>query len=179
MLKKKYTVKKFYLKDDGRFPNNNSLPVLFYKNALDLPDLFPGNYVLKLFEKNNWSNGWKDGMYDYHHYHSVTHEVLGAYKGKTTVLLGGTNGVEIQFEKGDVLVIPVGVAHKNLTPKSTFKCVGAYPDGKNFDMNYGKTGERPQTDKNIKKVPLPGNDPVEGKEGPLHKYWGEHQRITD
>jgi uncharacterized protein YjlB len=167
---KKYTVQKYFLKDDGRFPNNASLPVLLYKHALELPGLFPGNFIAKLFEKNGWKNSWKDGIFDYHHYHSVTHEVLGVYRGKTTVLLGGTKGVELVLEKGDVLVIPAGVAHKNITPDSDFKCVGAYPGGKDYDINYGKIGERPKADQNIKKVPLPETDPVE-KEGALNKYW--------
>ncbi|MFL5763850.1 MAG: cupin domain-containing protein [Bacteroidia bacterium] len=167
--KKKYTVQKYFLKDDGRFPNNAGLPVLLYKNALALPKFFPGNFIMKLFAKNGWKNAWKDGVYDFHHYHSTTHEVLGVYRGKTTVLLGGTRGVELTLEKGDVLVIPAGVAHKNITPKSTFKCVGAYPDGKEYDMNYGKIGERPGTDKNIRNVAIPETDPL--GEGAIQKYW--------
>jgi uncharacterized protein YjlB len=50
--------------------------------------------------------------------------------------------------------------------------VGAYPKGQeNYDMNYGKEGERPQTDKNIANVPRPDTDPVYGSEGPLLKKW--------
>lgn len=168
---RKHIVLKFFLKDDGRFPNNKLLPVLLYRHALKLPRFFRGNFIVKLFKKNKWKNAWKNGIYDYHHYHSVTHEVLGVYEGKTTVLLGGTKGIKIVLEAGDVLVIPAGVAHKNLTPEKTFKCVGAYPDGKEYDMNYGKIGERPKADQNIKKVPLPDTDPVEGKNGALQKYW--------
>ena len=47
---------------------------------------------------------------------------------------------------------------------------GAFPNGMEFDMNYGRTGERPQTDKNIQQVPLPATDPVYGN-GPLQDYW--------
>jgi uncharacterized protein YjlB len=41
--------------------------------------------------------------------------------------------------KGDVLLIPAGVAHKNVGASIDFKCVGAYPGGKEFDINLGKS----------------------------------------
>jgi uncharacterized protein YjlB len=40
-------------------------------------------------------------------------------------------------------------------------------------MNYGSKGERPKTDGNIKRVPLPSQDPVFGKKGGLMNYWKE------
>jgi uncharacterized protein YjlB len=160
----------YYLKDDGIFPNNELLPVLLYKSAWKLPFWKPATAIEKRIKENQWGNVWRNGVYDYHHYHSITHEVLCAYKGKTKLLLGGDKGVTIEFEKGDVLIIPAGVAHKNLRPHAIFKCIGAYPEGKNYDMNYGTT-ERPKTDENIKKVPLPKTDPVKGLSGPLLEYW--------
>jgi uncharacterized protein YjlB len=71
----------YFVKDDGVFPNN-SLPILLYPKVLHLPRLFPALAVRKLFQKNNWGNNWKQGIYTYHHYHSITHEVLGVCKGK-------------------------------------------------------------------------------------------------
>jgi uncharacterized protein YjlB len=47
----------------------------------------------------------------------------------------------------------------------------AYPKGQSWDMNYGKAGERPRADMNIRKVPLPAADPVVGKKGPLIVHW--------
>jgi uncharacterized protein YjlB len=49
--------------------------------------------------------------------------------------------------------------------------VGAYPDGRDCDMNYGKPGERPRTDENIRAVPVPVSDPVLGKQDGLTKCW--------
>jgi uncharacterized protein YjlB len=158
------------LQDDGVFPNS-CLPVLLYKAALDIPLLFPATNVKHLFEKNGWSNSWDAGIFEYHHYHSITHEVLGIYSGKTSVQLGGENGPVISIEKGDVLVIPAGVAHKNLGGENDVGVVGAYPGGTNYDMNYGKPGERPGTDENIRKVPLPFSDPVFGKNKELTTIW--------
>jgi uncharacterized protein YjlB len=160
----------YIIHDDGTFPNS-TLPVILYKSVLDLPILNPGGFVITEFKNNFWENSWKDGVYDYHHYHSTAHEVLGIYKGSTKLILGGENGLIIEVETGDVLVIPAGVAHKNLTPDNKFRCVGAYPQGQNYDMNYGKPGERPATDENIKTVPLPKADPVFGEAGPLIDLW--------
>lgn len=169
-LNQTYTAEIFFLEDDGTFPNNNRLPVIHYKNVLDLHDGKEG--VRKLFEENNWKNSWDSGIYTDHHYHSNTHEVLGAYDGKSNIMVGGDKaGKTIVFEKGDVLIIPAGVAHKNLESENSVKCIGAYPDGREYDMKYGKDGERPETDNNIKAVPLPEKDPVFGSVGELKDHW--------
>lgn len=170
-IPQKYFVEYSYvLKDNGKFPNSK-LPVLFYKDVLDLPALFPAAYIDNLFKSNHWTNSWKNGIYTFHHYHSNTHEVLGVYKGEAKMLLGGENGVEITLTKGDVLIIPAGVAHKNLNGENDIACVGAYPEGKSFDMNYGHPDERPAADMNITEVPMPERDPVLGLKGGIEKYW--------
>ncbi|MFL5811048.1 MAG: cupin [Flavisolibacter sp.] len=165
----------FFVKDDGIFPNNK-LPVVYYAAVLDLPRLFPGLYIKKLFSENNWTNNWKQGIFTYHHYHSITHEVLGICSGETLLQLGGENGITLFVEKGDVLIIPAGVAHMNLGEENDISCVGAYPDGKDYDMNYGKPGERPKADQNIALVPLPKMDPVFGTKKGLVKLWRDDDR---
>ena len=94
--------------------------------------------------------------------------MLGIYSGKARVQLGNDAGPVILLEKGDVLIIPAGVVHKNLDEENDVGVVGAYPDGKDYDMNYGKPGERPGTDKNIAAVPLPKTDPLTGE---VIKQW--------
>lgn len=159
------------LHDDGRFPNNEKLPLLVYKGALRLhPDDEP-ECIIRLFEQNDWKNGWKNGVFDYHHYHSNTHEVLGIFCGTADLQLGGPEGVCVELDRGDIIVIPAGVAHKNLRSSADFLCVGAYPGGSDYDINYGKEGERPHADERIKKVPVPALDPAFGAEGPLLEYW--------
>jgi len=127
--------------------------------------------TLNIFERNGWTNSWDAGIFTYHHYHSVTHEVLGIYTGKARVQLGGDSGPVLELEKGDVLVIPAGVAHKNLDDENAVGVVGAYPDGRDYDMNYGKPDERPQADEHIANVPLPETDPVDGPGGELTRRW--------
>jgi uncharacterized protein YjlB len=160
----------YSVKDDGIFPNS-SLPILFYANVLKLPKLFPAMSVKKLFQDNGWKNNWTQGIYTYHHYHSITHEVLGVCKGETVLMLGGENGITLFIQQGDVLVLPAGVAHMNLGQENDVTCVGGYPDGRDYDMNYGKPGERPKADNNIASLLLPETDPVFGKKGGLTEIW--------
>lgn len=163
-------IQKFYLKDDGIFPNSN-LPVLYYPGVLLLPGLFPAGEVKDMFSHNDWKNAWQAGIYTFQHYHSNTHEVLGVVRGETTVQLGGDNGVTLKIQKGDVLILPAGTAHKNLGDENAVVCVGAYPKGKEYDMFYGQAGERPAVDENLKKLKVPDHDPVFGTQGGVLKYW--------
>ena len=87
------------------------------------------------------------------------------------VHLGGENGEKVNVEAGDIIVIPAGVGHKNLGSKN-LGVVGAYPDGRNWDLNRGRPGERPQADKNIAALPIPKSDPLLGSGDGLKKFWG-------
>lgn len=159
------------LKDDGTFPNNERLPLLVYSGAVEPDEGDPAATFENLFQSNQWGSSWRNGVYSFHHYHSTAHEVLGIYSGSVKVQLGGPDGITATVKAGDVVVIPAGVAHKNLGSSGGFRCVGAYPRGQSWDMNYGKDGERPKADQNIATVPLPQADPVFGTEGPLVKKW--------
>src|SRR5579863_4912831 len=166
-------LKKIYCADDGIFPNSG-LPALLYRNVFTLPFLFPANFIKNIFERNNWSNAWKAGIFPYHHYHSNTHEVLGVYKGKAKIVLGGESGNLIEIQKGDVLIIPAGVAHKNLGAENQVGVIGAYPNGKEYDMKYGRKDERPDADINIEHVPIPKTDPVLGPFSGVVKIWNNN-----
>jgi uncharacterized protein YjlB len=168
-MEQSIAIEKIVLQDDGTFPNS-PFPALLYKGVLDIPMLFPAMHIKHLLEKNGWSNSWDAGVFEYHHYHSITHEVLGIYKGRAKLQLGGTKGPQIFVEKGDVLIIPAGVAHKNLGAENAVGVIGAYPGGRDYDINYGKPGERPGTDRNISKVPVPATDPIGISEG-LIQLW--------
>ena len=164
-------VTEYHLDDDGVVPNNRSLPLLVYKHALPLEDGDPAATFESMFERNGWSGCWRNGIYDYRHYHSVTHEALGIAAGRATVQLGGEHGVTLEVEAGDALVIPAGVGHKNLGSSKDFLVVGAYPGGADYDMNTGRRGEREKALANIARVPLPECDPLFGPGGPLTEYW--------
>src|SRR5690606_41645915 len=77
------------LKENGFFPNNKTLPVLIYKQIFILDGLNPAGIIEDVLMKNNWGRSWRNGIYDYHHYHSTAHEALGVYSGWAEVQLGG------------------------------------------------------------------------------------------
>jgi uncharacterized protein YjlB len=165
----------YFLKDDGRFPNSH-LPVLLYKRAIKLPFFFRYSHVKKIFQMHHWTNNWRNGIYTYHHYHSNTHEVMAVIKGRTMQQLGGEHGMMIKIEKGDVILIPAGVAHRNMKKEKDVVCVGGYPQGKDYNINYGKKAERPEADQLISKVRMPGFDPVTGKNGPMNTIWEKYAK---
>jgi uncharacterized protein YjlB len=168
-----YVLEHYYFKDDGVFPNSH-YPALVYRNVLKFPRLTPGSrYVRTLFNENGWESAWEEGVFTFDHYHSNTHEALGIIKGETRLRLGGDNGGEISVRKGDVVIIPAGVAHRNLGAERAIICIGAYPNGCTYDMQFGKSGERPATDKNIRRVAFPGSDPVLGTSEGVINFWKE------
>ena len=159
------------LEENGNFPNNKNLPVLLYKNVFDFSEGDPAETIEKVFSENNWSGSWRNGIFSYHHYHSNSHEALGIYGGWAKVQLGGPENDPIRIEKGDLVVLPAGTSHKKIDSGDGFAVVGAYPGGKNYDMNYGKDEEVEKAKQNIAKVPLPGMDPAFGNEGKIFDYW--------
>ncbi|MGI4760232.1 MAG: cupin domain-containing protein [Janthinobacterium lividum] len=160
---------KLYFKDDGTIPNSR-YPLLLYRQAFVARDAAGAAWLEGRFAANNWTNSWRNGVYPFHHYHSTSHEVLGVYAGAALLHLGGENGQKVRVQAGDIIVIPAGVGHKNLG-SDNLGIVGAYPDGRPWDVNRGLPGERPQTDKNIAALPLPGTDPLLGKTGGLLSIW--------
>lgn len=161
----------FLCPENEIFPNNGSLELCILKQVF-----FPGtaNLVEEIehcFQKNGWPPAWRNGLYDMHHYHSTAHEALGVYSGWVEACFGGPGGRVVTATAGDVIIIPAGVSHKNMNQSTDFKVVGAYPEGQPWNMKYGRPGERPQVDEEIKQVALPRADPVGGTDGFLMKIW--------
>jgi len=159
-----------YLEDDGTFPNNR-FPLLVYPAAIDPDGPDPAGTIEASFGANGWPGAWRNGIYGFHHYHSTAHEVLGICRGRARVQFGGASGPVLDASAGDIIVIPAGVAHKNMGASNDFMVVGAYPEGQRWDMNNGRPGERPRTDENIRRVPVPMADPIRGVDGPLVQLW--------
>ena len=160
-------VRPIVLQDDGTFPNNR-LPLLLHAQAVPAD----AEAIERLFTANDWPSAWRNGVYQYHHYHSTAHEALGVYSGSATIQFGGPKGSSETIRAGDVAVIPAGVAHRCLESSADFRVVGAYPQGQSWDMCYGKKGERAMADRNILVVPRPRKDPVQGEGGALGRLWG-------
>lgn len=157
--------------DDGRIPNSR-LPLLVFRSALAPGSADPAAAFERLFARHGWLGAWRDGIFAFHHFHSTTHEVLGVARGWAEVRFGGEAGATQHLAAGDVVVIPAGVGHKHERSSDDFLVVGAYPDGRDWDVRRGEPGERPTVMANLAAVPLPGQDPVHGADGPLLDAWG-------
>lgn len=157
-------------KDDGTIPNSK-YPLLHYQKAFTQTGADGAGWLEQHFAKNNWTNSWRNGVYSFHHYHSTSHEVLGVYSGSALLFLGGEKGQKVKVEAGDILVIPAGVGHRNLGSSADFGVVGAYPDGRSWDVMRGQPGDRPKADERIAALPVPDFDPFSGKNGGLISLW--------
>jgi uncharacterized protein YjlB len=95
---------------------NSRLPIILYRNALQDPT---PESVKAAIEPNQWFRGGQWKAYYHAHFHAITHECYGVISGAAIFNLGKSplddefnekgekNGTQIQFNKGDVFVLPV------------------------------------------------------------------------
>jgi uncharacterized protein YjlB len=115
---------KFDFKDDGIIPNHPRWPLIIYKGVVRLPASYdPAAVFEDLFENNGWGDSWRDGVYDYVHYHSQIHEVLGIARGTGKVQFGGLRGRTISLKAGDVAILPAGTGHQQISASKDFLVV--------------------------------------------------------
>lgn len=152
---------------DGSIPNS-PLPVLVY-HGLELAQ-DPAS-AERAFAANDWRGAWRNGIYPFHHFHSIAHEVLAIVAGRASVTLGGPRGDTLEVRSGDVLVLPAGTGHCNEGSSGDLLVVGAYPDGMSWDLRRGDPAEYREVQANIAAVPLPATDPVGGADGALSRLW--------
>jgi uncharacterized protein YjlB len=160
----------FVFADDGLVPNN-SLPLVVYKGAIDVANDHPERTIEKLFDTNGWGDMWRDGIYDYLHYHSTVHEALGIARGHARVRFGGDAGKELEVSAGDVAILPAGTGHQCLSASADFSVVGAYPPGAKMQMTRPTPDNHRKALKTIPQVKLPRTDPVTGEDGALVRLW--------
>ncbi|KTC87685.1 cupin domain-containing protein [Legionella drozanskii] len=155
---------------EAYFPGNPNYPLLIYKQVFSAGNETPKEIQTRL-ERNNWDQSWIDSIYDFHHYHSSTHEVLVIISGDGQVQFGGEQGSTHTISAGDVVIIPAGVAHKSLNLSDNFRCIGAYPFNISVDMKLGRVEEYLKAIETVKQIGLPKKDPVFGEKGLLFDYW--------
>lgn len=146
----------------GALMPNSRLPVLIYRNVIE-------GGADQLFARNGWVGIWRNGVYDYDHFHSNAHEVLGIASGSAMIQLGGDEGQAVEVNASDVIVLPAGTGHRRISKAGDFIVYGAYPPGQErYDLCRSRS---PETDLRITKVPVPASDPVHGSDGPLLRLW--------
>jgi|SRR5580700_1478719 uncharacterized protein YjlB len=156
--------------DDGLVPNN-PMPFLVYKGAVAFEGGHPERTIETLFRANGWGDMWRNGVYNFLHYHATVHEVLGVARGRARVRFGGDRGKELEIAAGDVAILPVGTGHQCLSASQDFSVVGAYPPGPQMDLQRATPENHAKALKTIPQVKLPPTDPVMGADGPLVKLW--------
>lgn len=162
------TVETIFFASSDWVPNHPDLPVLIYRNAIpaenETASFFEGRFM-----ENGWQGAWRDGVFDYQHYHTGAHEVLGIASGRARLLIGGPDGAELSVNAGDCLILPAGTGHKRIDASRDFLVVGAYPPGQEPDIQTGPA-DQAQLEK-IANLPVPATDPLEGGDGSLRRFW--------
>jgi uncharacterized protein YjlB len=158
--------------DDGIIPNNPRFPLIVYRSVVMLPKgrFDPAVVIDSLFELNGWGRSWRDTVYDFVHYHSRVHEVLGFARGAATLEFGGIKGRKLRLKAGDVAILPAGTGHRLIQASRNLLVVGAYPKSGAYD-ECTDTRERAEAAKRIAKSRKPDTDPVYGKDGSLTELW--------
>ena len=160
----------FVFADDGLVPNN-PMPFLVYKGAVDVANDHPEKTIEGLFGANGWGDMWRNGVYDYLHYHATVHEVLGVARGSARVRFGGDHGQELEIKAGDIAILPAGTGHQCIKASDDFCVIGAYPPGAKMEITRATAENHARALKTIPQVALPPADPVTGKHGALMRLW--------
>ena len=88
--------------------------------------------------------------------------MLGIARGRAEVRFGGARGRTLAVTAGDAVVIPAGVGHKREAASPDLLVVGAYPDGRAWDLCRDDAGGIARARASLASVPLPARDPVTG-----------------
>ena len=164
------SVVRVWLRSDGIFPNNDNFPLLVFVNAMDDPRRERLLSAEQLLVANGWTDPWAWGVFSYHHYHSRAWEALLCVQGGADIQFGGPTGPTLSTSVGDLILIPPGVAHKQLKSHGSFTLLGSYPaETPSADTVRGAPTAAQQ--ENIDRCPLPTKCPVFGNK---QMPWGRH-----
>jgi uncharacterized protein YjlB len=135
-------------------PNNPRYPVLVYRGVeLDDPRT--------LFAQHGWGGTWVSTVFDFHHFHSTSHEALAVIAGSATIELGGPQGEAFEVAAGDVLMLPAGTGHRRARDDGAFRVMGAYPAGQE-DYDLLREADDAARER-IAALGAPPQDPVGGE----------------
>ena len=161
-----------HVDENNGIPNHPRYPALLYRSALEAEDGDVADRLEEAFTQNGWTGCWRWGVYDFHHFHSNAHEVLGVARGEARLTIGGPDGETLEVAAGDVLVLPAGTGHKNEGASGDFLVVGAYPEGQtDHDLVRGGGSIDEAVRNRITQTPVPAKDPVRGEQGGVRDHW--------
>lgn len=148
-------------------PNHPAFPVLLYRAAFAVGV----DTIERRVNANGWECRWRDGIFDYHHFHTTAHEALVIAKGHARLQLGGPDGVVLEIAAGDALVLPAGTGHRRLAASADFLVVGAYPPRQDYAIERPDSQRLSAAFSAIARVATPASDPVTGPSGALARLW--------
>ena len=135
-------------------PNHPRFAVLVYRDVeLDDPQA--------MFAAHGWGGTWIATIFDFHHFHSTSHEALAVLSGYATIELGGPQGEAFDVSAGDVLVLPAGTGHRRARDVGGFRVMGAYPRGQE-DYDLLREADEAARER-IAALAAPPEDPVGGE----------------
>ncbi|MBO9595504.1 MAG: cupin [Niabella sp.] len=159
----------FYFRKDHLIPNSPH-PLLVYRNFFNKEGEACENWLKKKFAAHHWFPFAGVPPFDAIFYYINTHVVLGVCAGVAKWQLGGTLGLTMVVEKGDVLVIPAGVALQHLESSVDFKITGA--SALNVVPKIRKeTSGHSKDPGHVADIPIPETDPVLGTDDGLLTIW--------
>jgi uncharacterized protein YjlB len=135
-------------------PNHPRFAVLVYRDV-ELDD------SQAMFASHGWGGTWIATVFDFHHFHSTSHEALAVLSGYATIELGGPQGEAFDVSAGDVLVLPAGTGHRRARDVDGFRVMGAYPRGQE-DYDLLREADDAARER-IAALPAPPEDPVGGE----------------
>lgn len=156
-------IESFQFGENGWVPNNDRLPVVLYRGAMKVDGVELAEQFETLFAEHGWPPDWRDGIFDYHHYHSTAHEALGVFAGTAILELGGPGGRQVSIAAGDALMLPAGTGHRCVSASEDFQVVGAYPQGQTWDICREAPDDAARA--RMGSLPDPRYDPVTGEAG--------------
>jgi uncharacterized protein YjlB len=83
----------YRFKSYANIPNHPKWGLVIYRSPVRFPSgLDPAGVLEAVVAKNGWGDTWRNGIYDFVHYHSQIHEFLGVARGSAKVRFGGSRG---------------------------------------------------------------------------------------
>ena len=147
--------------DDGAIPNS-PLPVLVYHGVADCE---------ALFAQHGWGGSWRSGIFDFHHFHSTAHEVLGILRAAPPCCSAVPRASTSRSARATCSSFRPAPATAESDSSPDLLVAGAYPRGQHWDLRRGDPAEHDEVLANIAAVALPDTEPVLGAGGPLIALW--------
>ena len=112
---KQIRVSRHQIPSHGLIPNTSiqNKPLYIYQGVFQ-PSVSASNIETHLTSVGVVVPQWRFTMYSQTHFHSTTHEVLCISHGRAKLCFGGednSGAISPTVSKGDVIVVPAGVAH--------------------------------------------------------------------